>query len=280
MQAESIKWNPSDVANFIQVARTLNITRAAERLGIGQPALSQSIQRLEYYFGVQLLDRFKTGVRLTAAGERLRDAGMLTLTACSKLKDHVLAAEHAIQGRFTLGVHPSVAIYSLPAFLKDLLQDHEGLSMSLLHGLSREILEAVVSFRADFGIVVNPVRHPDLVIKELCRDRIGFWSVPDANRRVLIYEPDLLQSRTLISQLSERFTRVIESSNLEVVAALTECGVGVGILPTRVAKRTGNLTLLTETPFVDDKICFIYRADRHLSAAQRHIINVIRKARF
>jgi len=111
-------WNPTDLRYFIEVAYTLNISRAAERLGVGQPAVSQAVQRLESYFGTQLLDRYKTGVRLTAAGARLQQTGRSTLEICSKLKDEVLASDTHIQGHFTIGCHPSVALYSLPFFLK------------------------------------------------------------------------------------------------------------------------------------------------------------------
>lgn len=279
---EMMKWNPGDLRHFLEVTRTLNISRAAERLGIGQPTVSQAVQRLERYFGTALLDRYKTGVRLTAAGERLRDAGHATLEYCARLKEQVLASETIIQGHFVIGCHPSVAIYSMPLLLKDLLLEHKSLSISLLHGLSREVLEAVVSFRADFAIVVNPVRHPDLVIKVLAQDRVRFWSTADAITDTLICDPSLMQSQKLIARMRcASFRRTIESSNLEVIATLGEAGVGVAILPSRVAQRYHKLQAFrADAPYVADQICLSYRADRHLSAGAREIVGRIRTMRF
>ena len=61
----------SDLGFFIEVANTNNMSRAAERLGVTQPALSQGMKRLEHAFDQQLLLRGKGGVTLTKAGEKL-----------------------------------------------------------------------------------------------------------------------------------------------------------------------------------------------------------------
>ena len=62
--------NPAEILYFLEVASTLNISRAAERLGITQPTLSLAVQRLEATLGTPLLLRGKTGVRLTKAGSK------------------------------------------------------------------------------------------------------------------------------------------------------------------------------------------------------------------
>ena len=63
--------NPNDLRFFIEVSRTHNLSRAAERLGVTQPALSQGMRRLEQNIGQQLLLRGKGGVKLTKCGEKL-----------------------------------------------------------------------------------------------------------------------------------------------------------------------------------------------------------------
>ena len=62
--------NASDIQSFLEVTKTKNISRAAERLGLTQPALSQSIKRLENAFGQQFFIRGKGGVKLTRAFEK------------------------------------------------------------------------------------------------------------------------------------------------------------------------------------------------------------------
>ena len=66
---------------FLAIAAELNFTRAAERLQIAQPALSAQIRQLEAQLGVQLLERTTRTVRLTAAGEVVREHGPGALAA-------------------------------------------------------------------------------------------------------------------------------------------------------------------------------------------------------
>ncbi|MGC9500691.1 LysR family transcriptional regulator [Streptomyces sp. WG7] len=78
---------------FVTVAEELHFGRAAQRLGIVQPAVSQQIARLERELGVRLLDRTSRRVRLTPAGERVLAAARRTLVAAARVR--VVAGEPA-----------------------------------------------------------------------------------------------------------------------------------------------------------------------------------------
>jgi DNA-binding transcriptional LysR family regulator len=277
--------SPAELRYFIEVANTLNISRASERLGISQPTLSLAIKRLETSFGMPLLVRGKTGVKLTQGGQKLITHARLMIEDWEKLKGDALRADSEISGRYTIGCHPSVALYSLPHFLPRLMKDNPSLDIKIVHDLSRKITEDVISFKADFGIVVNPVEHPDLVIKLLCKDEVTLWSragedVPP----ILLCDPDLLQTQALLKQISKHglhFDRVVTSSSLEVVTALVAEGAGVGVLPTRVALRVKAMGLkhhAKNIPKQQDQICLIYRADAQKSFAGRAIAKVIEKS--
>jgi DNA-binding transcriptional LysR family regulator len=274
---------PTDLRYFLEVAKTLNISRAAERLNLGQPAISQSLRRIESVIGTPVFDRFKTGVQLTSAGKKLLQEGHIALEHWTRLKQQALDSENKIEGSYSIGCHPSVAIYSLPFFLGKLLGDHPHLDIRLEHGLSREIAESVISFRLDFGIVMNPVRHPDLIIKILCEDQFTFWTSPQGNRDVLLCDPALGQSQELIRRATAReitFERYLNSESLEVIAELAAAGCGVALLPERVARRHPQLTRLKkDAPFETDKLCLVYRADRRLSLAGKTITSAISAAK-
>jgi DNA-binding transcriptional LysR family regulator len=254
------------------------MSRAAERLGVTQPALTLAIKRLEDSFGQQVLLRSKTGVTLTRAGEKLVLQARSIIDEWNRISVDAAKDEAEVRGRYTIGCHVSVGMYTLTHFIPELLKDHSDLEIKLTHDLSRKITEDVISFKVDFGIVVNPVPHPELVLKQLFTDRVGFWSGPGkVQKNVLIYDPDLLQSQQLLRDMNKKghvFQRTLTSSSLEVITSLVGSGVGIGILPTRVATRAKSpqLKLLDKDfPFFEDKIYLIFRADAQKSKASRHI---------
>jgi LysR family transcriptional regulator, cell division regulator len=279
----------AEIRYFIEVASTLNISRASERLGISQPSLSIAIQRLEESLGTGLLVRTKAGVKLTKAGERFVLQARNLMEEWDRLRTVVAQDEEIVSGRFSIGCHPSVALYSLPSFLPELIIKYPDLEISLQHDLSRKITEGVVSFRIDFGIVVNPVRHPDLVIKRLMTDEVTFWVGPEktsandlkSEEAVLISDSDLLQTQSLLKGAKKTrfdFKRAITSSNLEVISALVHAGAGVGVLPERVAQRIPEYGLKRAgqgLPVFNDEICLIFRADAQRSKASKTVIEAI-----
>jgi len=279
---------PSELNYFVEVASTLNISRAAERLGISQPTLSLAIRRLEDAISTPLLIRGKSGVALTRAGQKFLSQARHLLSEWEKLTSEAIRAESHLTGRYILGCHPSVALYTLPHFLPKLLHTYPDVEIKLMHGLSRQVTDDVIGFKVDFGLVVNPVKHPDLVIKILARDEVTLWSSPrgkaqaeaEAGEGVLICDPDLVQTQSVLKQLASRgmpFRRTITTGNLEVVASLTAASAGLGILPGRVATRESHWGLkpLVNAPRFQDRICLIYRADAHKSAASRLLIKAM-----
>lgn len=264
-----------DLQAFLEVAACQSLSQAAERLGVTQPAVTLAMQRLERAVGATLLVRGNKGVWLTAPGTRLMGQARSLCDAWVRTKDRVLAARHEVAGGYVLGCHTAVAAYALD-FLPALLQQHTKLHLSLFHDLSRRVLEAVLSMRCDMGLVINARRHPELVLRQVCRDEVTLWQatastvVPD----VLICDPSLQQTQEILRVLRKRqdlhFSRVIESSSLEVVASLTRIGTGVGILPANVAKPLA-LEAVAHAPKYHDELFFAYRADNKSIPAIRAV---------
>lgn len=254
-------------------------------MGISQPALSHAIKRLEDELGTKLLHREKTGVRLTRSGELFAGQVKGLIEQWEKLATSVKSTEVAISGHFKIGCHPSVAIYSLPLFLRKLQINYPELSLSLKHGPSKEIANDVIEWRIDFGIVINPPQHPDLVILNLGKDEVTLWYNPNIDvPNTLIYDPLGIQSQSILKQLARKklkFSNRIETSNMEVIQALTLSGCGVGILPTRVATTKKGSPLKqygSNSPRYQDQLSLIYRSGTQSHAAGKAIISSILEA--
>lgn len=259
--------NPEAIKYFIELAKTQHMSRAAERLGVTQPTLSHSLKRLEDEVGYTLFLRSKKGLSITTAGQRLLEKAHELLQSWESILNCVEEEVLQVQGLIRLGCHTAVAQYTLPLFLPTLLKNHPFLKIALTHGLSRHMTEMIVSSQLDVALAVNPQQHPDLVIKNLIKDRMTIWIPQNCmNSDVLLVDPSLLQSQDIISKLGKRgihFKRTIESSSLEVLAQLMNEGAGYAILPERVIKALSNIKVhaMKNAPVFEDTICAVYKPE-------------------
>lgn len=256
--------NQNDLVYFLELTKTKHVSRAAERLGVTQPTLSHCIKRLESAVGTTLFIRTKKGIELTPAAERLRQSSDELLLKWDEVMKAANDEMDEAKGLIKIGVHTAVAQYMLPQVLPSFLKQYPEIQISLDHGLSRHMTEKVISSQIDVGFVVNPVDHPDLVIKELILDRVTFWrSKNTVNTEVLLVEPSLLQSQSLLQKMSKKglsFKRTLESNSLEVIAQLLQAGAGTAILPERVMKAfcDSSVVAVKDAPEMSDRICMVY----------------------
>ena len=171
----------------------------------------------------------------------------------------------------------------LPAFLPTLIKTYPDLEIDLKHDLSRKITEKVINFSIDIGIVVNPIKHPNLIIKQLFTDLVTCWHADNLTEKdnILICDPDLPQTQFIIKKLNGmniHYKRIIKNSNLEIIAKLTAAGVGIGILPSRVMASLNhhNVKMLDNAPTFKDEIALIYRHENKNTNAVREVAKHIR----
>lgn len=274
-----------DLNYFLEVANTKNLSRAAERQGITQPSISAAMKRLEINFGTTLLIRSRNGVQLTKAGIELHVLSRKFMADWEQLKSSVIRASTEMGGSFTIGCHPSVALYTLPGIVPKLQAKYPLLTLNFVHDLSRKITEQVISYKIDFGLVINPVRHPDLVIQRLFFDEVTIWGGADivcfqgiySNNCILYCDPNLKQTQELLKKIPHQF-RIEFSNNLEVIAALVANGAGLGILPERVAKTSHKplRKLDHSNATVIDELCLVYRADAQNNATSQQLRHEIK----
>jgi DNA-binding transcriptional LysR family regulator len=276
--------NQTDLKYFLELSRSLHVTRAAERLGVTQPTLSHCLKRMERETKTPLFIRTKKGLTVTHAGQRLAEQANELI---QKWDEVLLSAQNEVQrvaGLIRFGCHSAVAQYTLPLFLAKFLKNYPEINFHFFHGLSRHLAEDVISQKLDAAFVVNPIAYPDLIIKEILKDRVTLWKSKQClNQDVLILEPSLLQTQDLLRKLQKKsiyFSRVIESSSLEVISQLVASGVGCGILPERVIKAVSDQQIqsIKDAPEFYDRICLIYKSEFRKSMRGQALIEVITKS--
>lgn len=142
---------------FVTVAETLHFSRAAERLHIAQPPLSQQIQALEAMLGVELLRRTRRRVELTEAGRLFLDEARATLAQAERAAEVARRAGRGALGRLAIGfteaasLHPTVA-----AAIRAHRQAFPEVDLSLSQIFTRGQLEALAEGRIDAGFARSP----------------------------------------------------------------------------------------------------------------------------
>jgi DNA-binding transcriptional LysR family regulator len=165
------------VEYFVAVAEELHFGRAAERLHIAQPSLSQQIRRLEDQLGVTLLERTSRRVELTAAGETLLAEGRQTLAQSQRA---IALTRAAAADRLTVGFFGSAASTLLTDVLRAFGQAHPAVEVSvreLLLGSLEEILIGTV----DLAFTRLMPGQTEVEVEILAREQ-RFVALPSTHR--------------------------------------------------------------------------------------------------
>lgn len=280
---------------FAEVAKEGSFTAAARTLHISQPSLSVAVKKLEEALGATLFHRSRQGVSLTRAGEILLEHARQADRTLEAAKEELLALDTEPRGAFTLGAHASLAAYLLPGFMARFLERYSRVSLSLQNGNSRDLERAVVERRLDLGLIVNPARHDDCVVVDLFHDRVGFVVSAALHRRhrrlspaallaevPLLHVPELAQTQYLLGALKRDGVTPpsqLTCSSMELVKSLVLDGVGVGVLPYRVASHgvtKKRLLQLDALPVFDDVITLVRRFDLPMTAGARALTDELR----
>lgn len=138
---------------FIAVAEELHFGRAAEKLGIAQPPLSQQIQKLESDLGTRLFDRTSRRVSLTASGSSLLVEARYLLQRAESLQESLKHVEAGFAGHLDIGaVSPAIDTF-LPALIQKFLSDHKNTRVTLHEVRSHEQIKWIQNGKLDIGFI-------------------------------------------------------------------------------------------------------------------------------
>jgi len=143
---------------FVAVAEEGHVTRAAQRLGIQQPPLSQQIRALEAELQVQLFRRKPRGVELTQAGEALLAEAQAILRQVDSAVTATHRAARGEAGRIGLGFTSSASFHPfVPQLIRDYRGTHPGVALSLEESGTGELVTALHEERLDAAFVRSPI---------------------------------------------------------------------------------------------------------------------------
>jgi len=231
---------------FLKIAEHGNFTRAAAELGISQPALSRSVQRLEEELGQPVLERKTRSISLTDAGALLQARVHQVLTILEDTKAEI--TDDGRSGRVRVGAIPTIAPYFLPKLLRDFARDFPQATVIVQENTTDVLLKSCTQGEIDLAILALPVPAKYLEVEELFEEELFLVLPPDhplvnkAELRLPDIEPYpfvLLDEAHCLSGNIVSFCRqrsfqpvaVERTSQLTMVQELVSLAHGVSMVP-------------------------------------------------
>jgi len=280
---------------FLAIARLGNFTRAAERLHLSQPSLSQHLRHLEGALGIRLFDRSTRSVALTTAGEDF-------LPVAERLVDEFDSAVASVadlaarrRGRVTVAALPSIAAEALPRAIAVLRAKNPEITVSLRDDVAEQIAARVRSGEVDFGIGATDVDETELAVSPFTTD-IMVAVVPRAHPltrakkvpwKTLAAYPFVAMSRdSSVRRLTDQaFARnglvsspAFEAKYLSTALGLIAHNLGVGVFPSSALPMiagAGLAHVVLTDPQVRRPIGILSRRGRSLSPAAAELVSIL-----
>jgi LysR family transcriptional regulator, hydrogen peroxide-inducible genes activator len=276
---------------FVTVVREGTFTKAAERLYITQPSLSEQIRKLETELGCPLFQRLGRKLALTDAGEALLPHAQKVMLEVEQARSRV----QEVRGRLSIGVLPSAAARLLPQFLADFQRQHPGVEVALREeNLSADFEQMVHDGVLDLAIIRLPKRRADLEVTFLVREPMVLV-VPAAHRlseKRTVALAELAEERFVtmkpgygLRELLERFCRqagfeprvVFETAQLGSVVGLVLAGVGVTVVPRMAAGQEGRRIRIRDR-YAHRDLGVIWRQGQQLAPSARIFLDMLRRS--
>jgi len=274
---------------FMAVCRELHFTRAAEKLGIAQPSLSQQIRLLEHEIGTPLFDRIGKKTVITEAGKTLLHHGYNVFHELSQARAAISELQGLKRGMLKIGALLTVVNYLLPPTVIAFHRSYPNVELSVLGMRTGDIYDGLLQNELDLGIVFLPMEHDDLETIPLYKQNLALAAPVDhavANEPfvtldILRETPSVLLPGTyFLRQLINEKCRtlefspqpVMEMTTMESIINMVGKGVGITILPKAYLDYIDNKEIRTipiQNPALTTQIGVVYRKNKYLCAASR-----------
>ncbi|WP_192797914.1 LysR family transcriptional regulator [Bacillus luti] len=281
---------------FLAVSKELHFTRAAEKLNISQPSLSQQIRALEHELGMPLFDRIGKKISLT-------EAGKILLLHTKTIFREIEQARSAIQdlnglqhGSLTIGSLLTVINYLLPPAILNFNKLYPNIELSVLGLRTGDIREKLLQNELDIGITFLPVQDKEIVSIPLYKSELtlvvpaghtlterSHISIVELQDYPLILLPKNFFLTELITSHCQKFDftpkPILEISTMESLIQMVSKGMGITVLPKPYIDFLQNtniqaLKIKDPTPTIDTGL--IYRKDKYMCAATRAFIEQLK----
>ncbi|MCR8842902.1 LysR family transcriptional regulator [Paenibacillus sp. SC116] len=243
----------------IQIAEERNFSRAAEKLHIAQPSLSQQLSKLEKEIGVLLFQRTTNSVELTHAGTVFVERAQAIIDSLEQLKKEMFDISQTKAGKVTIGTMPITGSHLLPHVLPSFHRRYPDIELVLTEEPSTSnLVKLTAQGKNDLCLLSLPLSDPSLEYEPILEEeivlavprnhRLATATISESSTGIPLAdvkdEPFIFLKRgqgfrqitmDLCSQAGFEPQIVFESSNIETVQSLVATGMGVALVPAFIA---------------------------------------------
>ncbi len=283
--------NIQKLMSFIKTVEYGSFTKAAEILKYSQSAVSRMINDLEREWNVTLLERNRTGVKLSSNGLKILPIAQSVCREFERLQEQIDEINGLQSGLIRIGTFSSVATHWLPNIIKEFQKDYPNIDYELLHGDYTEIEEWIRTGRVDIGFLLLPTADDfDTIFLE--EDKL-LVVLPENHPlidkdkfpvKALCDYPFMLLEKGAKAEVSE----ILERNNISpkvhfttwddyAVMSMVEGGLGIAILPELILRRVPYKIVAKELdPPAYRKIGLAFRNKKTLSLATKKFIEYLK----
>lgn len=286
---------------FVTVAEEKHFRRAAERLHISQPPLTQRIQSMERELGVKLFKRSGRQVELTEAGRMVLVEAQAALVQVERLCDVARQAEHGEAGHLRIGLTTSVPfIRAFTRATRDFQRDYPAVTLTLTPTISSRAIDDLRQRKIDVSIIRQvpvpigmkqvTVAHDELMLvlpaehPKAKANRIALTEV--AEERFVIYHGE--QRNALHAHIMDVWARTGLSPNVTqraenglAILSLVAAGFGIAMLPSSISGIHMDDVVWKhidmDPKFTTSTLVMIYRTESEFDKIQSRFIDYIRR---
>ncbi|PSH05090.1 MAG: LysR family transcriptional regulator [Acidobacteria bacterium] len=279
---------------FLEVARNLSFSRAAERRFRTQPAISAQIRSMEEEVGARLLDRTGGKVSVTAAGKIFLNYVESALEAKRVALASVAEADRVPGGEIVVAANEGSCLHILPEVFAEFKRSYPDVGITVKRSESREVLESIIDNSADFGVAAMPIADRRITSVPIHKDELVLITSPDhalaqfkeikvtqiADYPLLL--PKMGRTRDSIDHMFEdrnmKPNVSMELDSSELLKRFVSAGVGIGFCAHSTALgelRLGTLALIKVADVqIRRDMALVFRKDKALSRAALAFIDI------
>lgn len=245
--SHNVRVTLDQLRTFLQIVECSSVRRAAQKMHVTQPALSARLAALEESLGTGLFERQSQGLLLTKAGADLVPLAQQMIELSDRIRSAV-TPEDRVSGLVRIGCAETIVQAWLPNLVSAIQSRYSSLSVEVSVDVSVNLRDQLVGRSIDLAILMGPVSEYSIENLDLPTFALGWFmagsqprsKAPDLTKvPIVTYARNTRPFRELRSALHDRYgpnVRLFPSSSLSACFKMVAAGLGVGVLPVKLAE--------------------------------------------